>query len=127
MTMDSFGNQQMMMSSFMSSSLSTGLGRSCGKTSRMEVQGPCIMCSQMVLHCRVSKELGSGAFGTVYQAQWNFPGGKMAVAVKVMKPSIAVGSKVRFLQEAAVMGQFFHPNVIKLHGVVTVGEPVRLY
>ena len=23
------------------------------------------------------------------------------------------------------MGQFHHPNVLKLHGVVTVGEPVR--
>ena len=24
------------------------------------------------------------------------------------------------------MGQFSHPNVVKLYGVVTVGEPVRL-
>ena len=75
---------------------------------------------------RVGDQLGSGAFGTVYKAQWSFPGGKLAVAVKVMKPSIAEGAKVRFLQEAAVMGQFFHPNVVKLHGVVTVGEPVSL-
>ena len=22
------------------------------------------------------------------------------------------------------MGQFFHPNIVRLHGVVTVGEPV---
>ena len=28
------------------------------------------------------------------------------------------------LQEAAIMGQFHHPNIIKLHGVVTVGEPI---
>ena len=48
------------------------------------------------------------------------------MAVKVMKPSIAQGAKVKFIQEAAVMGQFFHPNVVKLHGVVTVGEPVSL-
>ena len=32
--------------------------------------------------------------------------------------------KVKFFQEAAIMGQFHHPNVITLHGVVTVGEPV---
>ena len=32
--------------------------------------------------------------------------------------------KVRFLQEAAIMGQFSHPNVIKLYGVVTIGDPV---
>ena len=24
------------------------------------------------------------------------------------------------------MGQFSHPNVVQLHGVVTVGEPVSL-
>ena len=32
--------------------------------------------------------------------------------------------QVKFLQEAAIMGQFKHPNVIKLYGMVTVGEPV---
>ena len=31
---------------------------------------------------------------------------------------------IKFLQEAAIMGQFHHPNIIKLHGVVTTGEPV---
>eukprot|EP00731_Ephydatia_muelleri_P029402 Em0020g1046a len=71
----------------------------------------------------VSDELGSGAFGTVYKAQWNFPGGKLGVAVKVMKPSIAQGQRSSSSRMAAVMGQFFHPNVVKLHGVVTVGEP----
>ena len=31
---------------------------------------------------------------------------------------------VKFLQEATIMGQFHHPNVIQLHGVVTSGSPV---
>ena len=31
---------------------------------------------------------------------------------------------VKFLQEAAIMGQFRHPNIVRLHGVVTMGEPV---
>ena len=31
---------------------------------------------------------------------------------------------MRFLQEAAIMGQFCHPNVVRLYGVVTVGDPV---
>ena len=42
----------------------------------------------------------------------------------MMKPSIAEDAKVKFLQEAAIMGQFSHSNVVKLHGVVTVGDPV---
>ena len=32
--------------------------------------------------------------------------------------------KVKFLQEAAIMAQFRHPNVIQLYGIVTNGEPV---
>ena len=31
---------------------------------------------------------------------------------------------LRFLQEAAIMGQFRHPNIVRMYGVVTVGEPV---
>ena len=34
--------------------------------------------------------------------------------------------KLKFLQEAAIMAQFRHPNVILLHGVVTRGKPVSL-
>jgi serine/threonine protein kinase len=33
---------------------------------------------------------------------------------------------VKLLQEAAIMGQFAHPNVVRLNGVVTVGEPTMI-
>ena len=49
----------------------------------------------------------------------------MDVAVKVLHPGSQEEDRVKFLQEAAIMGQFKNPNVIMLHGVVTVGEPVR--
>lgn len=48
----------------------------------------------------------------------------MDVAVKVLKSRCEAQDKVRFLQEAAIMGQFNHENIVKMHGVVTVGEPV---
>ena len=32
--------------------------------------------------------------------------------------------KVKFLQEAVLMAQFKHPNVIQLYGVVSIGQPV---
>ena len=47
----------------------------------------------------------------------------MEVAIKTNQSKDET-DKVKFLQEAAIMGQFRHPNVVKLYGVVTVGEPV---
>ena len=32
--------------------------------------------------------------------------------------------RVKFLQEAVLMAQFKHPNIISLYGVVSLGEPV---
>ena len=49
----------------------------------------------------------------------------MDVAIKTLKDDASEEDKVKFLQEAAIMGQFHHPNIVKLYGVVTVGEPVR--
>ena len=44
------------------------------------------------------------------------------VAVKTLTDSLNI---VRFLQEAAIMAQFKHPNVVTLYGVVSRGTPVR--
>ena len=44
--------------------------------------------------------------------------------MKTLKSGTSEEDKVKFLQEAAIMGQFSHINVIKMYGVVTVGEPV---
>ena len=46
------------------------------------------------------------------------------VAVKVVKTEAEEMQRVKLLQEAAIMGQFSHPNVVRLNGVVTVGDPV---
>lgn len=50
----------------------------------------------------------------------------MGVAVKMLGPKVGMSGKVKLLQEAAIMGQFCHPNVVMLKGVITVGEPVSL-
>ena len=68
--------------------------------------------------------LGSGQFGLVSKGLWYSPAGPKEVAIKVLQDKADKVEKVKFLQEAAIMGQFHHPNVITLHGVVTVGEPV---
>ena len=56
---------------------------------------------------------------------WCSPTGPKEVAIKMLKDTAKESERVKFLQEAAIMGQFRHPNVITLHGVVTVKEPVN--
>ena len=45
--------------------------------------------------------------------------GDIEVAVKTLNTDASDKNQLRFLQEAAIMCQFDHQNVIKLHGVVT--------
>ncbi len=68
--------------------------------------------------------IGSGNFGDVYKGVWLTSGGEREVAIKKLQDKADAQDKVMFLQEAAIMGQFRHPNVVNLMGVVTVGEPV---
>ena len=70
------------------------------------------------------EHLGSGQFGTVNKGIWQSPAGTVEVAVKTLQSSASQEDRVKFLQEAAINGQFRHPNVVNLLGVVTVGEPV---
>ena len=56
---------------------------------------------------------------------WFSSNGPVDVAIKTLNDNISEEEKVKFLQEAAIMGQFHHPNIVKLYGVVTVGKPVR--
>lgn len=64
--------------------------------------------------------LGQGQFGSVHKAICN----KLPVAVKTLIEEANDASRIKFLQEAAIMGQFSHPNVVRLHGVVTDGDNV---
>ena len=73
------------------------------------------------------RALGSGQFGEVAEGQWNRPHRTtLRVAVKILHSGATDLENVKFLQEAAIMGQFAHPNVVTLYGVVTLGQPVSL-
>ena len=71
-------------------------------------------------------QLGSGQFGIVHKGVWLSPKGDVEVAVKTLKKGSGKGERVKFLQEAAIMGQFKHPNVVTMYGVITAGEPVSV-
>ena len=65
--------------------------------------------------------IGTGNFGRVYSGVLE---SGVKVAVKTLKEGSVEKDMVRFLQEAAIMGQFKHHNVVEVYGVVTIGEPV---
>ena len=48
------------------------------------------------------------------------------MAIKTLKPGTSEKARVDFLTEASIMGQFQHPNVIFLQGVVTKSNPVMI-
>lgn len=50
---------------------------------------------------------------------------KITVAVKTLNSKANEEDKVKFMQEAAIMGQFKHKHVVSLIGVVTEGDAVR--
>jgi serine/threonine protein kinase len=78
--------------------------------------------------CSKFEVLGSGAFGTAYRGVWSHSKAgsdrivKEEVAVKTMEDGASEEDRIRFLQEAAIMGQFNHPNIIRLLGTIVVHE-----
>jgi len=70
---------------------------------------------------RSLEQLGEGEFGIVTRAMWKqaAPDKEIEAAVKSLNSNANDNDKLLFLQEAAIMCQFDHENVIKLYGVVT--------
>ena len=48
------------------------------------------------------------------------------VAVKTLNSKCSESDRVKFLREAAIMGQFQHNNIVQLHGVVTEEENMMI-
>ena len=70
-------------------------------------------------------KLGEGEFGEVYKAVLKTPTGtSQDVAVKVVKKGAPQEERLKLLQEAAILGQFRHNNILHLVGMVTTDEPV---
>lgn len=79
--------------------------------------------------CRVISHIGNGEFGSVAKAYWKRKSGEVEVAVKsvpVLEHCNNSDERVKLLQEAVMMGQFRHPNVVQLLGIATAGTSVSL-
>ncbi len=48
------------------------------------------------------------------------------VAVKSFSSKITAAERTKLLQEAAIMSQFNHPNVLRLYGIVMETHTVRV-
>ena len=70
--------------------------------------------------CSISQQLGFGEFGVVSLGKWSKTSSEsVQVAVKTLNSQCSEAEKVKFLREAAIMGQFEDIHIVKLHGVVT--------
>ncbi|XP_047411247.1 tyrosine-protein kinase Fer isoform X2 [Sciurus carolinensis] len=67
--------------------------------------------------------LGKGNFGEVYKGTLK---DKTNVAVKTCKEDLPQELKIKFLQEAKILKQYDHPNIVKLIGVCTQRQPVYI-
>ena len=87
-----------------------------------------LACFVLYATCRIKGHLGSGQFGNVRKGVWQTSTEEMInVAVKCLAEGSTERERIKFLQEAAIMGQFKHPNIVSIFGIVTTSEPVRNY
>ncbi|XP_040182930.1 ephrin type-B receptor 2 isoform X5 [Rana temporaria] len=76
---------------------------------------------------KIEQVIGAGEFGEVCSGHLKLPGKReMFVAIKTLKSGYTEKQRRDFLSEASIMGQFDHPNVIHLEGVVTKSAPVMI-
>ena len=79
---------------------------------------------EIPVHCvTVKHQIGEGEFSEVCYGEWLSPFGPVEVAVKVSTDADSE-DRMKLLQEAATMGQFTHPRVVRMYGVITCVEPV---
>uniref|UniRef100_G3Q0Y7 receptor protein-tyrosine kinase n=1 Tax=Gasterosteus aculeatus aculeatus TaxID=481459 RepID=G3Q0Y7_GASAC len=75
----------------------------------------------------IERIIGAGEFGEVCSGPLRLPGKReMQVAIKTLKVGYTEQQRRDFLWEASIMGQFNHPNIIRLEGVVTKSKPVMI-
>lgn len=76
---------------------------------------------------KIEEVIGAGEFGEVCRGRLRIPGQKENyVAIKTLKGGYTDKQRRDFLSEASIMGQFQHPNIIHLEGVITTSCPVMI-
>ena len=66
----------------------------------------------------------------IFHGVWNCDEKCTQVAIKTLCDQVSEEDKRKLLKEAAIIGQFKHVNIVRLHGVVTIKNSavsVQLY
>ncbi len=78
-----------------------------------------MIVGQQIGPFRVEKELGSGAMGVVYKAQFDRDGRVVPVALKIISLGLLGNESAvaRFEREANILKQLRHPNIVRLYAI----------
>jgi len=72
--------------------------------------------------------IGCGQFGTVYKGIWRRTEGasevQSKVAVKTLNSGTSEENKIKFLQEAVIMGQFTCLQILSVQGIIVNSSEV---
>ncbi|XP_029090225.1 ephrin type-B receptor 6 [Monodon monoceros] len=78
-------------------------------------------------YMKIEEVIGAGSFGEVRRGRLQPRGRReQAVAIQALWSGGAESLQMAFLGQAAVLGQFQHPNVLRLEGVVTKSRPLMV-
>ncbi|XP_058012612.1 tyrosine-protein kinase Fes/Fps isoform X5 [Ahaetulla prasina] len=72
----------------------------------------------------LGQRIGQGNFGEVFSGFLR--GSNTPVAVKFCRETLPNELKARFLQEAGILKQYSHPNIVRLIGVCTQKQPIYI-
>ncbi|XP_063819406.1 ephrin type-B receptor 5-like [Pseudophryne corroboree] len=76
---------------------------------------------------KIEEVTGTGNFGDVCRGRLCLPGKReTAVCIRTLRSGSGDKERGEFLSEASIMGQFEHPNVVRLEGAVTRSRPIMI-
>ncbi|XP_006145139.1 ephrin type-B receptor 6 isoform X1 [Tupaia chinensis] len=78
-------------------------------------------------YIKIEEVIGAGSFGEVRRGRLQPRGRReQTVAIQALWAGGAESLQMAFLGRAAVLGQFQHPNILRLEGVVTKSRPLMV-
>ncbi|XP_053305983.1 ephrin type-B receptor 5-like, partial [Spea bombifrons] len=76
---------------------------------------------------KIEEVTGAGEYGDICRGRLCLPGKReTTVCIRTLRSGSGDKERAEFLSEASIMGQFEHPNVVRLEGAVTRSRPIMI-